>query len=350
MIFSAESNSFPSQALIHPGAIIHPGARIEPFAVIHADVEVCEGAVIGAHAVVGPGVRIGRQSQVSPGAYLSGDARQLEYWREESPSAGSVTRVFVGERVFIGPHAVIHGGITIGDHCWIGGGCTLYDGARIGAHCRIFPGAVISAVPQDLKFSGEKTTLEIGEHTTIRECATLNRGTEYAGKTVIGSHVLVMAYAHVAHDCIIGDHVILANAVNMGGHVEIADHAIVGGMSAIHQFVKIGTHAMISGGSLVRKDVPPFVKAGREPLQYEGVNSIGLRRRGFSNEVIHQVQDIYRLLFVSGMNISSALDLIEAQLPAIEERDEIITFVRGASRGIIKGYHGSAAPNDSDLS
>ncbi|MCL4145853.1 UNVERIFIED_CONTAM: hypothetical protein GTU68_044840 [Idotea baltica] len=240
--------------------------------------------------------------------------------------------------VKIEPFAVIHEEVEIGDGCWIGSNSTIYDGARIGKNCNIFPGAVLSAIPQDLKFAGEKTTLEVGENTTIRECATLNRGTNYNGKTSIGSNVLIMAYVHIAHDCIIGNHVILANAVNMAGHVEIEDFVIIGGVSAVHQFVKIGKHSMISGGSLVRKDVPPFVKAGRDPVRYEGVNSIGLRRRGFSNATIHEIQNIYRHIFLSGMNNAKALDYVEAHLPATEERDEVITFIKSASRGIIKGY------------
>ncbi|MDX1909598.1 MAG: acyl-ACP--UDP-N-acetylglucosamine O-acyltransferase [Bacteroidia bacterium] len=259
-----------------------------------------------------------------------------------------LTRVSIGDHVYIGPSCNIHGGITIGDHAWFGGQVTVYDGARIGQHCRFFPGSVISAIPQDLKFHGEKTLLEIGDYTTVRECATLNRGTDYHGKTVIGAHVLVMAYAHIAHDCIIGNHVIIANAVNIAGHVEVGDYVIFGGVSAVHQFVKIGRHAMISGGSLVRKDVPPYVKAGRTPLHYEGVNSVGLRRRGFSNDVIHAIQNIYRFIFLSGMNTSHALAHVEAHLPATEERDEVISFIRNATRGIIKGYTAEAKSEDAE--
>ncbi|MDX2286725.1 MAG: acyl-ACP--UDP-N-acetylglucosamine O-acyltransferase [Bacteroidia bacterium] len=258
----------------------------------------------------------------------------------------SLSRISLGDHVHLEPGAVLHGGITIGSHCWIGSAVTIYDGARIGESCKIFPGAVISAIPQDLKFSGEKTTLEIGDHTIVRECATLNRGTVYHGKTSIGSRCLIMAYVHVAHDCVIGDYSIIANAVNMAGHVEIGPNAVIGGATAIHQFVKIGKQAMISGGSLVRKDVPPFVKAGREPLRYVGVNSIGLRRRGMDNQSIHAIQDIYRYIYLSGMNISAALTHVEAHLPATEDRDEIITFIRKATRGIIRGYTPDANGGD----
>ncbi|MCB0819436.1 MAG: acyl-ACP--UDP-N-acetylglucosamine O-acyltransferase [Bacteroidetes bacterium] len=244
----------------------------------------------------------------------------------------------IGKNVKIDPFVTIHGDVEIGDETWIGSNVTIMDGARIGSHCRVFPGAVISAIPQDLKFSGEKTTVEIGDHVTIRECVTLNRGTVDRMTTKIGSHSLIMAYSHVAHDCLVGEHCILANAVNMAGHVVVDDYAIIGGMTAVHQFTHIGSHVMISGGSLVRKDIPPFVKAGREPLAYVGVNSIGLRRRGFSNERINQIQEVYRVLYLSGLNTTKALQKIEAELPATPERDEIMMFVQNARRGIMRGY------------
>ena len=240
--------------------------------------------------------------------------------------------------VSVDPFAVIHGDVEIGEGTWIGSNVTVMDGARIGKNCRIFPGAVISAIPQDLKFDGEKTTVEIGDHVTIRECVTINRGTNDKMTTRVGEHTLIMAYVHLAHDCMVGAHCIIANAVNMAGHVTVGDHAVVGGMSAVHQFVHIGAHVMISGGSLVRKDVPPYVKAGREPLSYAGINSIGLRRRGFSNDAITAIQDIYRILYVSGLNTSDALARIEAEMPATPERDEIIVFIQNAKRGIMRGY------------
>jgi len=244
----------------------------------------------------------------------------------------------IGENVQIDPFVHIYGDVVIGDGTWIGSNVTIMDGARIGKNCRIFPGAVISAIPQDLKFDGEQTTVEIGDNVTIRECVTLNRGTVDRMTTKIGDNTLIMAYSHVAHDCMIGKNCIIANAVNMGGHVVVDDYAVVGGMTAIHQFVRIGTHVMISGGSLVRKDIPPYVKAGREPLAYVGVNSIGLRRRGFSNETINQIQDVFRVLYLSGLNTTKALQKIEAELPASPERDEIMLFVQNARRGIMRGY------------
>ncbi|MEY2894802.1 MAG: Acyl-[acyl-carrier-protein]--UDP-N-acetylglucosamine O-acyltransferase, partial [Bacteroidota bacterium] len=185
----------------------------------------------------------------------------------------------IAANVSIDPFSVIHEDVEIGEGTWVGSNVTIFPGARIGKNVRIFPGAVISAVPQDLKFGGEITTAEIGDNTTIRECVTINRGTSDKQKTVIGKNCLIMAYVHVAHDCIVGDNCILANAVQMAGHVTVGDFAIIGGSSAIHQFASIGRHVMISGGSLVRKDVPPFTKAGREPLSYAGINSVGLRRR-----------------------------------------------------------------------
>lgn len=244
----------------------------------------------------------------------------------------------IAENVVIDPFAVIHKNVEIGEGTWIGSNVVIMEGARIGKNCRIFPGAVISAIPQDLKFEGEVTSVEIGDHVTIRECVTVNRGTKDREKTTVGSHSLLMAYVHIAHDCIIGEHCILANSVQMAGHVIVGDYAIIGGSSAIHQFVKIGQHAMISGGSLVRKDVPPYTKAAREPLSYEGVNSIGLRRRGFSSEKISEIQEIYRTLFLRGYNNSQALKKIEAEMQASRERDEILDFIRESDRGVMKGY------------
>jgi len=212
------------------------------------------------------------------------------------------------------------------------------EGARIGKNCRIFPGAVISAIPQDLKFEGEDSLTVIGDNTTIRECATINRGTKAYGKTEIGENCLVMATAHIAHDCIVGNNSIVVNGVALAGHVVIGEHAIIGGLAAVHQFIHIGDHAMISGGSLVRKDVPPYTKAAKEPLSYVGINSIGLRRRGFTSEKIREIQYIYRILYQQNNNTTQALEIIEAELEATPERDQIITFIRNSQRGIMKGY------------
>lgn len=244
----------------------------------------------------------------------------------------------IDKSVVIEPFVTIESNVVIGKGTWIGSNVTIMEGARIGENCRIFPGAVISAIPQDLKFNGENSIVEIGNNTTIRECATVNRGTSATGKTIIGENCLLMAYSHVAHDCKIGDNCVIVNGVALAGHVTIGDYAILGGNSAVHQFVTIGRHAMVSGGSLVRKDIPPFIKAAREPLSYIGINSIGLRRREFTEEKINEIQDIYRILFQKKNNNSQAILKIEAELKSTPERDEIILFVKNSGRGIMKGY------------
>jgi len=244
----------------------------------------------------------------------------------------------IAPNVVIEPFVNIEKNVVIDEGTWIGSNVTIMEGARIGKNCKIFPGAVISAIPQDLKFDGEETVVKIGNNTTIREYVTINRGTKASAETVIGNNCLLMAYVHIAHDCILGNHVILANACNLAGHIEIDDWAIVGGLSAVHQFVHIGAHTMISGGSLVRKDVPPYTKAGREPVAFVGVNSIGLRRRGFTNERINDIQDIYRILYLKGRNITQAVSFIEANVPATLDRDEILSFINRSQRGIMKGY------------
>lgn len=244
----------------------------------------------------------------------------------------------LANNVMIDPFVTIHKNVEIDEGTYIASNVTIMEGARIGKNVKIFPGAVISAIPQDLKFEGEQSLTIIGDNTVIRESVTLNRGTNATGKTVIGANCLLMAYVHVAHDCVIGNNCILANSVQLAGHVEIGDYAIIGGLSAVHQFAKIGGHVMISGGSLVRKDVPPYSKAAREPLSYEGVNSIGLRRRGFSPEKIAEIQEIYRILYLRGYNNAAALKKIEAEMPASKERDEILSFIKESDRGIMKGF------------
>ena len=244
----------------------------------------------------------------------------------------------IAEGVKIDPFTVIHADVEVGEGTWIGSNVTIMEGARIGKNCRIFPGAVISAVPQDLKFDGEPSTVQIGDNTTIREFVTINRGTKASGTTRVGSNCLVMAYVHIAHDCVVGNHVILANAVTLAGHVEVDDWAVIGGVSAVHQFVKIGKHVMLRGGSLVGKDVPPFVTAAHDPLTYAGVNSVGLKRRGYTDEQVRNIQDMYRLLFQSGLNFSDALNKIRSELAESSEREEILTFASKADRGMIKGY------------
>lgn len=243
--------------------------------------------------------------------------------------------------VIIGPFTTIEADVEIGEGSWIGPNVTIMNGARIGKNCKVFPGAVISAVPQDLKYEGEETLTIIGDNTVIRECVTLNKGTKQRGKTVIGNDCLIMSYVHVAHDCFLGDRVILVSYSGVAGVSIIDDWAVVGGKTAIHQFSKIGKHAMVAGASRVRKDVPPYAKAGRDPLAYVGVNSIGLRRRGFTNEKINEIQDIYRIIYQSGYNHSEALDFLEANFLQTPERDEIVNFIRTSKRGIMKGYTGT---------
>jgi UDP-N-acetylglucosamine acyltransferase len=246
----------------------------------------------------------------------------------------------IGSNVTVGAFTTIEGDVEIGDGTWIGPNVTIMNGARIGRNCKIFPGAVISAVPQDLKYEGEKTTTEIGDNTTIRECCTLNRGTKDKWKTKVGSNCLLMAYVHVAHDAIIGDNCIIANSANIAGHVDIEDWVVIEGVVAIQQFIRVGQHSFIAGGSLVRKNVPPFVKAAREPLSYAGVNTVGLRRRGFANETIAHVEDVYRMIYVHNSNMSRALHAAEMELPNTPEKETILEFIRESDKGIIRGPQG----------
>ena len=247
----------------------------------------------------------------------------------------------IATNVVVEPFTTIHNNVKIGSGTWIGSNVTIMEGARIGSNCRVFPGAIISAIPQDLKFDGEDSLAVIGNNTTIRECVTVNRGTKALGKTQIGNNCLIMATTHIAHDCIIGDSCILANGSVLAGHVTIGDFAILSGLVAVHQFIHIGEHALVSGGSLVRKDVPPFAKAGKEPLSYIGINSIGLRRRGFKTEKIREIQDIFRILYQKNYNTTQAVEIIEAELEATKERDQILLFIKNSQRGIMKGYTGS---------
>ncbi|PTX42944.1 acyl-ACP--UDP-N-acetylglucosamine O-acyltransferase [Gramella sp. MT6] len=247
----------------------------------------------------------------------------------------------IAKNVVIEPFATIHNNVVIGEGTWIGSNVSIMEGARIGKNCSIFPGAVISAVPQDKKFNDEDTLTVIGDNTTIRECVTINRGTTDRMKTVIGNNCWIMAYCHIAHDCIVGDNCIFSNNSTLAGHINVGEYVILAGMAAIQQFCSIGKHAFVTGGSLVRKDVPPFVKAGREPLSYVGINSIGLRRRGFTTEKIREIQDIYRILYQKNYNNSQAVAIIEAEMQATAERDEILEFIKNSQRGIMKGYFSS---------
>ncbi len=243
----------------------------------------------------------------------------------------------LGDNVEICAYAIVEDGAVVGDNSIIGPHALVTQWARVGNDVKIHNGAVVGTDPQDLKFEGEDTILEVGDRTVIREFATLNRGTNASGKTSIGSDCLIMAYAHVAHDCILGNHVIQANSVNMGGHVEIGDWVILGGMVAIHQFVRIGAHVMVGGGWRVPSDIPPYVSAAGDPLTYKGVNAIGLKRRGFSQETMHKIQDAYRFIYRKGLNISQALEKIEAEVDQIPEVLEIVSFIKARElRGLMK--------------
>jgi len=250
-------------------------------------------------------------------------------------------RAKIGKNVTIEPFTTIGANVTVGSDTWIGPNVTIMENVKIGKNCKIFPGTVIGAVPQDLKFDGEDTQVIIGDGTTLRECVTINRGTKALGYTKIGNNCLIMATSHVAHDCIVGDNVIIANGCGIAGHVEIGDFVVMGGLSAVQQFGKIGKHVMISGGSLIRKDIPPYVKVAREPISYAGINSVGLRRRGFTNDKIFEIQKIYRAIFQMKMNTTQAIEFIEKEMLPTVERDEIIQFIQNSPRGIVKGYGSS---------
>lgn len=241
----------------------------------------------------------------------------------------------LGKAVIIEPFATIQGDVVIGDGTWIGPNAVIMNGARIGKNCQIHPGAIIAGIPQDLKFTGEYSTVEIGDNTSIREYATVHRGTFTKGKTVIGNNCLIMTYAHVAHDSLLKDFCIMGSYVGLAGEVEIDEYAIISGGSLVHQFVRIGTHVMIQGGSKVTKDVPPYALAGREPLKYTGINSVGLRRRGFTNDSINRILDIYRVIYQKGLNVTQAVAFIEKNIPASDELDIILEFIRNSKRGII---------------
>ena len=255
-----------------------------------------------------------------------------------SPLASIHPNVKLGNNVIIEPFAVIHENVSIGDDSHIMSHAVLMPFSRIGKGCRIFPGAVIAAIPQDLKFIGEETTAEIGDYSTIRECVTVNRGTVDKWKTVIGNNCLLMAYSHVGHDCVIGNHVILVNSVQLAGHVEIGDYAIIGGLTGARQFVRIGAHTYIAGHTVIRKDVPPYVKAAREPMSYMGLNIVGLQRRGFLPDQIQAISEVYHILFIQNHSFSKAVELIDEKLPDSVLKKEILQFVEQSKNGIIKRY------------
>jgi UDP-N-acetylglucosamine acyltransferase len=243
----------------------------------------------------------------------------------------------LGENITVEPFAFIAGNVVIGDGTWIGPNATIMDGARIGKECRIFPTAVISAIPQDMKFRGEETTAEIGDKTSVREGATVNRGTASVGKTVVGSNCLLMAYTHIGHDCAVGNNCIIGNTTGLAGEVRVDDWAIISAGTLVHQFTRIGAHVMVGGGSKIRIDVPPYIKADRDPLCFMGLNTIGLTRRGFVKEKIDEIHEIYRAIYQKNMNFTQALEFIEKEFKSTPERDYIIEFIRKSERGVIRG-------------
>lgn len=255
-----------------------------------------------------------------------------------SPLASVSPNAILGDNIEIGPFAFIDADVEIGDGCKIMPHATVFQYVKMGKNCEIFPGAVVGAIPQDLKYEGEITRVELGDNVTVRECATINRGTKASGKyiTRIGSDTLIMSYVHIAHDCVIGNHCILTSYVGLAGETQIDDWAIIGGGSKAHQFSKVGCHAMVGGMSKINKDVPPYVLCGREPISYAGVNIVGLRRRGFSSEVIRNIKDIYDTIYYSGYNISDGCTKVEAGFPQSEERDTILEFIKNSKRGIIR--------------
>ncbi|MBS4029468.1 MAG: acyl-ACP--UDP-N-acetylglucosamine O-acyltransferase [Ignavibacteriales bacterium] len=251
------------------------------------------------------------------------------------PNAIVSSKAQLGENVTIGPFSVVEDDVIILDNTMLQSNNYVANGTRIGKNCRLFHGAVVGMEPQDLKYSGEKTGTEVGDYTTIREYVTIHRGTDAHYKTIVGRHCFIMAYVHIAHDCVVGNHVILANAVNMAGHVTIEDHAIVGGMSPIHQFVRIGRHSMVGGGFRVSKDVPPYVLAGQEPLSFQGLNIVGLRRRNFSAETIEGLEKMYHTLYQSKLNVSQAVEAIRKEEHLTSEIRHVLDFIKASSRGII---------------
>lgn len=254
-----------------------------------------------------------------------------------SPLANVSSKAQIGSNVTIEAFATVYDDVVIGDNTHIHPNAIIYPDTVIGNDCQIFPGALIGIVSQDLKYKGEKAKTTVGNNTIIREYATIHKGTADRMLTAVGDNCLIMAYAHVAHDCLIGNNVILANYVGLAGHITIEDFVIIEGYAAIQQFITIGAHSFLAGASKVRKNVPPFIRVARDPLQYIGVNTVGLSRRGFDKEVINQIEDIYRLLFVRGHNVTNALELIEQEIPDSNTKTQIMDFVRNSKDGIVKG-------------
>ncbi|GAD05200.1 UDP-N-acetylglucosamine acyltransferase [Porphyromonas crevioricanis] len=254
-----------------------------------------------------------------------------------SPLAWVDPKAEIAHDVTVHPFAYIQGNVQIGEGSVVMPHAQILDGARIGKHCVIHGGAVIAGIPQDLKFVGEESTAVVGDHTQVRECVTISRGTASRGTTIVGQHCMLMAYSHVAHDCVLQDHIIIGNATQLAGEVEVDDYAIISGGALVHQFTRISKHVMIQGGSRVGKDIPPYTLIGRDPIAYCGINIVGLRRRGFTNEQIFCINDIYRTLYQRGLNITEALEVVEAEVPDCFERNLITDFIRSSKRGIVRG-------------
>jgi len=252
------------------------------------------------------------------------------------PTAIVAAGALLGDGIEIGAHAIIEDNVNIDDGCRIGANVLIADGARLGKNVKVHHGAVLATIPQDLKFGGEPSLLRVGDNTTIREYATMNRGTKERGETTVGRDCLLMAYSHVAHDCLIGDHVILANAVNLAGHIEIGDYAILGGLVPVHQFVKIGRHVMIGGGFRVPMDICPYAMCGGYPMKVMGLNIVGLRRRGFPQETLDGLDKAFRILFRSKLNTTQAVERIKAEVELIPEVQEVLDFIAASERGICK--------------
>lgn len=246
----------------------------------------------------------------------------------------------IGANVIIEPFAYIEGEVEIGEGTHIMSGAQVRNGSIVGKGCTIFPGAVVGGIPQDLKYRGEKTLAIVGDNTTVRECVTINKGTVAKGQTVVGSNCLLMAYSHIAHDCIVKDYVIIGNATQLAGEVEVDHHAILSGGSLVHQFTRIGAHVMIQGGTRLGKDIPPYTIAGREPVCFSGVNLIGLRRSGYTNDKINEIQEIYRTIYQAGLNFSDAIVQIEKGFEKTAEMEEVVNFIKNSPRGIVRGYMG----------
>ena len=254
------------------------------------------------------------------------------------PLATVSPKAILGDNIEIGPYAFIDDDVQIGDGCKIYPHAVIYPYVKMGKNCEVFPGAVVGAVPQDLKFDGEVTYVEIGDNVTIRECGTINRGTKASGEgvTKVGSNTLIMSYVHIAHDCQVGSHCILVSYVGIAGETEVDDWAIIGGGAKAHQFTRVGCHAMIGGMSKINKDIPPYALCGRDPICYAGVNIVGLRRRGFSAETVRNIKDIYDTIYFQGYNITDGCAKVEAGFPDSEEKATILNFIRSSKRGIVK--------------